>query len=87
MKKKELIKTVGTTIVSVGVGKIIGNAISATTPATPVGLVMKVCMLVGSFALGSLVADKAVEHTEKMVDQTIKAFKEMDEPEKELVTE
>lgn len=73
MDKKEIIKTVGGIVVSVGVGGIVGNIVKATTPAS-VGLIKKVCIGVGTVVLSNMATDKAVEYSTNKLDNIMKIF-------------
>lgn len=84
MKKLKLIKKVAGVVVSIGVGAIVNNVIKSTTPSTT-SKVMKICIMIGSFVLGGMISDKAVDHTEKMITKTAKDVKEaLNEPEVEI---
>ena len=74
MDKKEIIKTVGGIVVSVGVGGIVGNIVKATTPAS-VGLIKKVCIGVGTVVLSNMATDKAVEYSTGKMDDIMKIFR------------
>lgn len=74
MKNKiQMLKTVGGTIVTIGVGCIVGNAIRYTTPAT-IGLFKKGCVVVGGFVLSSMIGDKAWAYTDDRIDDGIKGI-------------
>lgn len=80
MDKIKTIKKVGAIVVSIGVGAIINNAVKATTPSTA-GLVVKGCIVVGAYVLGSMVAKKAITHMEGEVDSIVKEVKKfVEEP-------
>jgi hypothetical protein len=76
MNKLEMVKTVGSIIVSVGVGTIVSNAVKCTTIG-PVGPIKAVCIGVGSFVLASMAGDKAVKYTEEKIDSAVSEVKKM----------
>jgi hypothetical protein len=78
MKKIELVKTVGTFIVSAGVGAIVNNAVKATTPYKT-GKIQRACIWVGALVLTSMLSDKATKYTEDKIDETVSKVKKMAE--------
>lgn len=76
MKKLELLKTGIGLVVSVGVGALCKNAISATKIMPKRGLT-RFCALVGAFVLSSMITDKAIEYTEEKIDGAVGGVKEM----------
>lgn len=76
MTKIEMIKKVGTLVVSVGVGAIVGNAIKATTPSS-INTINKVCIGIGGFVLTSMVCGMATKYTEAQIDETVNEIKKM----------
>ena len=52
-----IIKLVGKTVISMGVGTVVGQAVKATTPAN-VGKLGKFLAVVGSAALGGYLGEK-----------------------------
>lgn len=62
------IKQVGGIAISFGVAVIVGNAVKFTTPAT-IGKLTKVCVGLGSFALGGLAADATVKYANQQIDE------------------
>jgi hypothetical protein len=69
MSKLEIIKKVGGFIVSMGVGAIVNNAVKATTPIFT-HPIKRVCIAIGTVVLGAMISDKAVQYTEKTIDET-----------------
>jgi hypothetical protein len=86
MKKIELAKTIGTFIVSLGVGAIVGNMIKATTPQS-IGMVKKVSIAIGGFALSNMLGDMTANYTDNMIDKTVEQVEKMIEEVKEIKEE
>lgn len=64
-------------VVSAGVGSIIGNAVKATTPEEGLSTLKKVSIGVGSFVLGSMVADQATKYTGQQIVDLVDTFEEI----------
>lgn len=79
-----MVKTITTALVSTGSGMVIGNAVKATTPKAVSGL-SKILVSVGSFAIGSFVADHMSTYTDKKVDEVVEAVKGIEIPAEEEV--
>lgn len=62
------IKQIGGLAIGVGVSTIVGNATKCVTPETVKGFT-KVCVGIGSFALGAVLSDATVKYTNGMVDE------------------
>lgn len=77
MTKRELIKSGIKVVVSVGVGCIVTNAVAFTTPVVGIGVIKKLCIGAGSFALSTMVSDKTTEYTDKKIDEGLDEFKKM----------
>lgn len=73
MKKLEIVKTIAEVVVSVGVGAIMGNAVTSTTPVNT-GRLKKLCIGLGSFVVSSMVTDKAVEYTGNKINDLASKF-------------
>jgi hypothetical protein len=58
------------TVVTVGVGNIVGNAVAATTPAG-INTLNKISIQVGTFVLSGLVATQAVNYVNAEIDSAI----------------
>ena len=76
MKKIDMIKKIGTLVVSVGVGAIVGNAIKATTPSS-INTINKVCIGIGAFVLTGMVSGMAAKYTEEQINETVNEIKKM----------
>lgn len=63
-------------VVSSGVGAVVGNAIKASTPANATTL-KKVTIGVGGLVLSSMVGQQAVRHTGEQIDQTMHQISEL----------
>ncbi|MCX7817549.1 MAG: hypothetical protein N2317_08610 [Syntrophales bacterium] len=74
MSKLELLKKAAGIVVSVGVGAIVGNAITSTTPDTA-GTIKKVCIGIGAFVLSSMITDKVSEYAENKIDEAVAQIK------------
>lgn len=80
MTKKELLKSGVKLVVSFGVGTIVTNAVSFTTPAVAMGLLRRAAISVGSFAMSMMVSDRVTDYTDEKLDEAIdEAKKFMDE--------
>jgi uncharacterized membrane protein YeiH len=86
MKKIEMVKTVVGVIVSIGVGAIVNNVVKSTTPFK-VKTVTKICTAIGGFVLASIISDKAVDYSEKIIDKTVDAVKKVTDDEVEAKEE
>lgn len=69
-----MIKTGLSVVVSVGVGAIVNNAVKSTTPVTTKGLT-KLCVVVGTFVLGSMFSEKATKYTDEKIDEAVNQVK------------
>lgn len=76
MKKLELLKAGIEIIISFGVGAIVGNAVTATTPGTIKGL-SKLSVKLGSFVLAGIASDMAATYTEKKIDETVETVRQI----------
>ena len=76
MKKIDMIKKIGTLVVSVGVGAIVGNAIKATTPSS-INTINRVCIGIGAFVLTGMVGGMAAKYTEEQINETVNEIKKM----------
>lgn len=87
MTKKEVIKSVGKLVVSFGVGTIVTNAVSFTTPGIPMGVLKRAAIGVGSFVMSAFASDKLSEYTDLKIDEAFSEFEkimsEKDDVEKE----
>lgn len=77
MTKKELLKAGVKAIVGCGVGCIITNAVAFTTPVLAIGVLKKICIGAGSFALSTMVSEKVTDYTDEKVDEAFESFKKM----------
>jgi hypothetical protein len=74
MNKLQITKTVTSTIVGVGTGKIVATIIQNNVhPETTTD---KVAVAAASFALGSMIADKTREYTNAKIDEIAKFVNE-----------
>lgn len=76
MNKINIIKQVGSLVISTGIGAIVGNAVKATTPAD-VRTLKKICIGVGSFILGSMASELATRYAEEKIDHAVYNIKQM----------
>jgi ABC-type siderophore export system fused ATPase/permease subunit len=76
MNKLEIVKKVAGVVVSIGVGAIVSNAVKANTPES-IGTLKKVCMIAGTFVIGSMLSDAAVNYANKAIENIVKEVKEM----------
>lgn len=61
-----ILKSIVGVVVSIGVGSIVKNIITATSKNT--NIYSKICISVGGIVLGAMIADKAVAHSDNMID-------------------
>lgn len=71
MSKIEVLKGVAKFAVSVGVGAIVSNAVSFTTPVMSMGLLKKAAVGIGSFVLGAMLSEKTCEYVDQKIDQAL----------------
>jgi hypothetical protein len=76
MGKVEMVKTAVGVAVSLGVGAIVENAIKATTPKR-IGMITKICTVIGAFVLSGIAGDKAVKYTDEKIDTAVSTLKKM----------
>ena len=69
--KKELLKSGAKLIVSFGVGTIVTNAVSFTTPAYAIGGLKRLAIGIGSFALSMYASDKVADYTDEKIDEVL----------------
>lgn len=67
-------KVIVKVVVTSGVGTIIGNAVRATTPAD-ISKLDTVGVLVGSFFLGGLVAEKTAVYSDTVIDGVVDLYR------------
>ena len=72
MKKLSIIKGASTFMTSVGVGSIVSNAVKVVAPIATMNPIMKVCVMVGSFALSTMISDKTSKYMEEQIDECAK---------------
>lgn len=65
-------------VVSTGVGALVGNAIRQSTPADTKKY-RKIAIFVGGFVVSSMVAEAAVNYVNKNIDDGIQQFKDAKE--------
>ncbi len=73
MNNVQLAKTITTTVVRLGTGNIICSIVRNNT--TPTNAFDKISIPAGSFVLGSIVADVAKVHTERIIDDVVTAWR------------
>lgn len=82
-----LVKTIGSLIVSSGVGTVVSNACTHVRPSDASRL-GKTIGTIGSFALGMYVSDKVTEYAEEKFDEIVEKVQENKEvSEEELVVD
>lgn len=69
MTKKEMIKTGAKLIISFGVGTIITNVVSFTTPAIAMGVLKRASIGIGSFAISMYASDKVSAYADEKIDE------------------
>ena len=85
MSKIEVIKRATKFVVSVGVGAIVTNAVTFTTPVLTVGVMKKAAISVGSFVLGAMLSEKATDYTDEKIDEFVDEVRKLTEEEKKEV--
>lgn len=68
-----IVKTVGATVASIGVGTVVSNAVKTATPEDAERLT-KASMVVGGFVLSGIASDFATRYVSKNVDEFTEAF-------------
>lgn len=72
MKKvQKFMKDVGKFATGAGVGLVVSNVVKATTPCCT-GILAKGAIMVGTFVLSNMAADKATEYYDEQADTIIK---------------
>lgn len=86
MSKVDVFKGATKFVVSIGVGAIVTNAVTFTTPVLAVGVMKKAAIGVGSFVLGSMLSEKAGEYTDQKIDDALEEIKKQlsEEDQKEV---
>lgn len=69
MTKKEVLKAGAKLVVSFGVGTIVTNAVAFTTPQFALGVLKRVAIGVGSFALSAFASDKIADYADEKIDE------------------
>ena len=75
MKKIEIVKSVTSLVVSLGVAKVFSN-IAKATASTCGNPIIKGCVYVGTFVVCSMVTDKADTYTDAKIDGTLDSIKQ-----------
>lgn len=84
MTKMEMIKSGAKLVVSFGVGTIVTNAVAFTTPpAVAMGVLRRLAIGVGSFAMSMMVSDKVADYTDEKIDEAVAEAKKLVADEKE----
>lgn len=68
MKKREVVKTIISTVASIGIGVIVENAIKVNTPST-IGKITKVFVVVGGIALTGMLSAMADKYIGEQIDE------------------
>lgn len=76
MTKLEIIKEVGSIVVSLGVSAIVGNIVRSTTPSS-ISTYKKVVIGVGGFMLTGMVNNAVKKYTVEYIDDLAKNVKKM----------
>lgn len=74
MSKLKTVKTLASTVVSIGSGAIVGNIVMATMPMGT-GLLMRGAISVASYAISNIVTSAATKQIEKEIDEVVDAVK------------
>lgn len=79
MSKIEVFKGATKFVVSIGVGAIVTNAVSFTTPVLAIGMLKRAAIGLGSFVLSSMVSEKATDYTDEKIDEFVEELKKLTE--------
>ena len=77
MKKLEIAKTVLKTVATIGTSSIVATITGNAIPRT--NIVTQVCGIVGSTAIGMMVADAVGDYVDKKFDETVDAIYKLKE--------
>ena len=72
-----IVKGILGVVVSIGVGSIVKNIITATAKDSTI--YTKICIGVAGIVLGGMIADKATEHADATIDGIVESVKEIRE--------
>lgn len=75
----KLIKTGTSTVVAIGVGRLVNQLIENNTDE-PEGTTNKVVHKVSAYALGAMVADRTAQYTDRFIDECVEVFDENVKP-------
>jgi hypothetical protein len=82
MTKLELLKTITSTIVGIGTGKIVHGIISTNVDTeSPVD---KTTVFAASFVIGGMAAEATKQYTDRMIDEVADLFTSIKTPTEEL---
>lgn len=79
MTKIDALKAASKLVVSIGVGAIVSNAVTFTTPVLAMGLLKRAAVGVGSFVLSCMVSEKACDYTDEKIDAAVVELQKMSE--------
>lgn len=77
MTKKEMVKAGVKLLVSFGVGTVVTNAVSATTPVGTLGTLKNIGVAIGSFAMSAFASDKISDYADEKIDELIDEAKKV----------
>jgi len=77
MNKLNIAKTVISTVAGMGAARVVGKAIAMYVPKS--STFERIVIPVGAFAMGSLVGDAVVKHTEQKFDEIATYIGELNE--------
>lgn len=73
MDKLEIVKFAASTVVSIGVGAVFGNAVKFTTPVDTT-LIQKISVGIGSAVIGSMISNAATTYVKTKIDEAATAI-------------
>lgn len=73
MDKLEIVKFAASTVVSIGVGAVFGNAVKTTTPVD-LNLIQKISVGIGSAVIGSMISNAATTYVKTKIDEAATAL-------------
>ena len=74
MGKLEAVKMIGSFVISVGVGSILGNIVAHTTPENT-GKIGKACIYLGGAVITAMSKEQVCNYAEKKFDDAVGAIK------------
>lgn len=77
MTKKQLVKSGVKLVIAFGVGSIVTNAVAFTTPTMAMGVLRRVAIGIGAFAMSAFAAEKITDYADEKIDDIFEEGKKM----------